>query len=46
MIKFLEDLLEYCIKYNINFTELTKTQQNYHIRKCLKHICQCGRYKL
>lgn len=46
MLQFLQDLYTYCLKNNINFSNLTNIQQKEHIRRCLKKICQCGRYKL
>lgn len=38
MLIFLNDLANYCNKYNINFTNLTRKQQNNFIRFMLKNI--------
>lgn len=46
MLKFLEDLYFYCKKFDIHFEDLSREKQNIIIRRMLKRICQCGRYKL
>lgn len=39
MLKFLEDLYNYIIKYNIDFVSLSYFEQKNVIKTCLKSIC-------
>lgn len=44
MLTFLNDLANYCNKYNIDFSKLTRKQQNDFIRFMLKNIAHNTSY--